>query len=129
MEYAFWIWLYLTIGNLGWVIVLLWTVALMGGLIAAFAGEACNFDKDCSGWGIYIALKRTAITALVLALIFSLIASAYPSRTDLAWIVGGAGAIHLAQSEEAQKLPDNVLRAMNSFLEGVRSGGDAEVAK
>lgn len=129
MEYAFWIWLYLTIGNLAWIIVLLWIVAFIGGFAAVFAGEDCNFDKDSHGWGLHIALKRTATGAFVLAFVFSLIASAYPSRTDLAWIVGGAGAIHLAQTEEAQKLPDNVLRAMNSFLEGVGSGGDAEVAK
>jgi hypothetical protein len=40
-----------------------------------------------------------------------------PSRSDLAFIIGGHYATH---SAEAQKLPDNILKAMNAFLQGIQ---------
>lgn len=43
----------------------------------------------------------------------------YPDKEDLALIFGGTALVHVAQTEEAQKLPDNLLKAANAFLEGV----------
>jgi len=43
----------------------------------------------------------------------------YPNKEDLILIVGGTALISVAQTEEAQKLPENVLKAANAFLEGV----------
>lgn len=126
MEYAFWIWLYLAVGNLGWVVFLAWVVAVVLGAFAFMLGIESDFGKRLTLEGaptddsrIFLWAKRFSIKAFCLSITLSLIGSLYPSKEDLMWIIGGAGAIHVAQSDEARKLPDNVLRAMNSFLEGV----------
>jgi hypothetical protein len=54
-----------------------------------------------------------------------LLAAAIPDTEDLKYIIGGAVAWNVAQTEEAQRLPENVLRAANSFLEKI----DAEAPK
>lgn len=57
----------------------------------------------------------------------SLFLSAFlPGEKQLLRIVGIGAAYHLTQTDEAKKLPDNVLKAANTFLESVaskKSGG------
>lgn len=43
--------------------------------------------------------------------------SLYPSDSDLRYIIGGTALFNVSNTEEAQKLPENVLRAANNFLE------------
>lgn len=126
MEYAFWIWLYLAVGKLVWVVILAWVVAAALGLLVFMLGIESDFGKSLTFEGAptddsrnFLWAKRLSIKAFCLSITLSLIGSLYPSKEDLMWIIGGAGVIHVAQSDEARKLPDNVLRAMNSFLEGV----------
>jgi len=40
-----------------------------------------------------------------------------PDKKDFYFIIGGSVALSLSQNEEAQKLPNNVLKALNAFLE------------
>lgn len=40
-----------------------------------------------------------------------------PSKKDVAWIIGGGVAYNVATTDEAKKLPDNVLGALNRFIE------------
>lgn len=40
-----------------------------------------------------------------------------PSKEDMYFILGGSALIAVGKTEEAKKLPDNVLKAANTFLE------------
>ena len=116
MEAAFWIYLYLTIGNLAWVVELATFVAIGASIfwVVAWLHEA-DPDEDPEFATFSKWTKRAIITALSLLVVSTF----YPSREDLAWMFGGATVYSLTQNEEAQKLPDNVLKAANTFLEGI----------
>ena len=54
-----------------------------------------------------------------LGLVVFLAMALCPDKKDLIFIAGGAATYNLSQTEEAQKLPDNILKALNTFLEGI----------
>jgi hypothetical protein len=64
---------------------------------------------------------------MVILWLVSLFLSAFlPGEKQLLRIVGVGAAYHLTQTDEAKKLPDNVLKAVNTFLENAaskKSGG------
>ena len=59
----------------------------------------------------------------------SIVALLIPSTKDLQYIIGGAVAIEIVKSEEARKLPDNVLKSVNTFLEGFNENKEAAVSE
>lgn len=117
MEIAFWIWLYLFIGNLGWIVVAsgVACAALMLASIGVYDSVMGASD------GVKKLHKRLLKWSIVSVFVTGLIASAYPSPRDLQWIIGGAVTYHVIQNEEVQKLPENLLKATNTFLEGIHS--------
>lgn len=59
---------------------------------------------------------------MVILWLVSLFLSAFlPGEKQLLRIVGVGAAYHLTQTDEAKKLPDNVLKAVNTFLENAAS--------
>lgn len=40
-----------------------------------------------------------------------------PGRNQIVWIAGGGLALMAVQNEEVQELPENIVKAVNSFLE------------
>jgi len=49
-----------------------------------------------------------------------------PNSKDLQWIIGGSVAYSIATTDEAKKLPDNLLKSMNIFLENTFEQKDNE---
>lgn len=118
MSTAFWIWLYLVVGKLAspGPIVLLCCLAAMAGFCIFMhlsIDEPSNAEKIFSS-SVHIG-KKVGVVIVVLILINLL----YPTKNDLALIFGGSLALDLAQTEEAQKIPENTLKAINTFLEAV----------
>lgn len=59
-------------------------------------------------------MKISSITAVILILFYIFI----PSSTQLYAIYGIGGTIdYLKENKEAEKIPDNILKAANTFLE------------
>jgi len=113
MSEAIIIWLYLSLGNLvnGFII-----TSIIGGIVLPFIMLimwAYEEDEKLKLTWIY-APKKTFLVLLLLYLF-------YPSKDDLKYIIGGAVAwngIEAAQDiEGVEKLPENVVGAMNHFLE------------
>lgn len=67
----------------------------------------------------FIAMRRHFKSVVIALAFLGSVPALYPDKDDVAWILGGAAAVHVAQTEEAKKLPDNLLRAANTFLEGI----------
>lgn len=141
MDTALLIYLYIVIGNLKWLVVIVSTIGAIGSLATLVFGIISKFgtvtgntsDYSCdrlygdnllpeAKWyhALYKATKPFAIASFVLLILSSL----YPSKKDLAVIFGGTALVSVASSEEAKKLPDNILKAANAFLEGVYEGGE-----
>ncbi|MFW0776289.1 MAG: hypothetical protein ACN2B6_01035 [Rickettsiales bacterium] len=103
-------------------------VALILAALAAPVGVVWLFIfADIQGWedgeAVSMAKKayKTAKLPLVIATVLIVIT---PSKDDLYFIAGGGLTLMAAQNEEVQKLPENTVKAVNSFLERV-----AEVEK
>lgn len=62
-------------------------------------------------------MYSTGKTYIIACLIMFVVCSFVPSPKQLAIIVGLPAAYNVATSTEAQKLPDNILKAVNGFLE------------
>lgn len=110
------IWLYLSLLSLTSVLefgIFLFYTALLGtaffGLLhVADEGDEKVKDwlKKCAGY----AVNKFAILAILLVVLI-------PSKEDLTYIFGGMGVYGITQIERAEQLPENVVNAMNRFLE------------
>ena len=118
MSEAFLIWLYLSLGAL----IENTMVMLIVVITFWFMGYATFYTDGMQNRNTKVEtnMKRTSCVILVSILLSSF----YPSKDELKWIIGGAVVWNVAeagvQSEELQALPDNVLGAMNHFLESVQ---------
>lgn len=118
MSTALAIYLYLTLSNL--VGVALIFSAFGAAIFIAIWIVACDREngEDVEKWCARH-IKKVLATVIILGVLNVMI----PSRSDLAWIIGGSAAYTTLTSDEAARLPDNVLKAANSFLEGVAEKG------
>lgn len=138
METALLIYLYITVGkalvtvsHFLWVGLVIYALALCTmGLSSNFGTDRYEFVSDdlTSESEIYLSLRKHLKNAVVTFGVLVLCNSLYPDKEELAWIIGGAAAVSVATTEEAKKLPDNVLRAANTFLEGVAEKGKGQEA-
>lgn len=121
MNTALMIYLYLAVGSLLDMLFLacVGLGAVVGASGLAILEEQTNGHAPPEGYG------KWAKRYLICAACFLVVDSFYPDKEDLAFIFGGAIAVDIATTEEAQKLPDNLLKAANSFLEGVYTEEDA----
>ena len=82
-----------------------------------------NLDEDGKAKGSII-LK----IAVPILLITSLLSVLLPDREDIKFIAGGYAVVksaqYIADSDEAKKLPDNILKLANKFLEDVTGEGN-----
>jgi len=103
----------------------MWILIVIGGALSLFIAVfllACSeeFFSGSMSEGdrrIYKEMAKSIKLYVIFFACFSVINSAIPSKEEAAWIIGGSFAFDIAQTDEAQKLPDNVLRAVNNFLE------------
>jgi len=120
---AIWIWLYLAFGHV------IHTLTVIGGIgLAGFIvgfGFYCLEASTCSGdraermnGNIGRMLKKWYYLAIPIV-VFATIASLYPDKHDLKYIIGGATAVSILQNEQVQKLPKKVFKALDTFLEGI----------
>jgi|GEM_PF-6573344 len=90
------------------------------GLFSSFGSDTHWSSDELSPESKGFIAMRRHFKSVVIALAFlGSVPALYPDKDDVAWILGGAAAVHVAQTEEAKKLPDNLLRAANTFLEGI----------
>lgn len=94
---------------------------LFFGVIMVVIGIIGSFIPDCEitegGKRMITLLRRLGFSLLSFILVLSLIV---PSKQGMLWIIGGGAAYNIATSEEAKKLPDSVLKALNMFLEDIQ---------
>lgn len=138
METALLIYLYITVGNILHGITPVVSVALAA-YASAFilvgavtgGGRETKYNGDLTDESkVWLFLRKYLKNAIVTFGVLVLCNSLYPDKEELAWIIGGATAVSIATTEEAKKLPDNVFRAANTFLEGVaEKGKEQEVAQ
>jgi len=125
MSEAIMIWVYLSLGSvvtIGWMLISLTIISAIF-LAIYFSSDYEYRDRIPKDWEIaknrmmvikkYYPIKSIIlITALVIL---------YPSKDDLKYIIGGSLVINGAQAasdiEGVEKLPENLVNAMNVFLE------------
>jgi len=110
MNEALMIYVYITLGNV--VELLKVAVTFLVIYITAYALTVAAV-QECSPWSKIPGLK----TSLSILLLSSALIVAYPSKEDLKYIIGGAALLNIAQTDEAQQLPKNILDTTNNFLE------------
>lgn len=95
--------------------VLLILLAIIGGIALFFTGmvigDSCEKDEYFPVW------KKWLKTYLLTLVIGISVVSIIPSHKEWAIILGAGSLYNLSQTEEAKKLPNNVLRTLNEFLE------------
>ena len=128
MSEAILIWLYLSLGNIfggevfGVVIVFLSVWLVFGSIF--MLDKNMELDEVLGAHKKHIPIKSIILLAVL--------TSIYPTKDDLQYIIGGYLVINSAESvsnihqsiakiEGAEKLPENIINAMNNFLEGVSS--------
>lgn len=124
-------WLYFSLGEV------LGKATLICGLVTATAGATWVVSSFLASDECYPEVhKARAAKAIPVAYkfakawaVFLILGSFIPGETRLMKIVGIGSAYHLTQTDEAKKLPDNVLKAVNSFLEGVAANKNVDNAK
>lgn len=102
------VWLYtvvLKFGNVAGVMLLVGLVAGIAAIIAATEGVDIRWSKK---WFI----TWFSVIGVLLA-----VRVIIPSKSDLAWIIGGGTVLKLSQNEEVQQLPANLARIVNDFIE------------
>lgn len=121
MEAATWIYLYVVIENLVAGLKALVVVGVVAFLFMSFATLITSFDKHVSDIAKrdYERCKRWLKSVCLWFCVTSILVVFFPDREDVALIFGGAALVSVAQTEEAQKLPENVLKAANKFLDEV----------
>lgn len=95
---------------------------LVGALIIKYSGDSTNeARKRAKKW----------IKYSLAILILSVIARIFTPSTKDAYIIYGVGNTidYLKSSEEAKKLPDNALKALNSYLESIKEENDSDKVK
>jgi hypothetical protein len=129
MSEAILIWIYLSLGNasnLATVIICIATACFLGFVIINAIGVAemsvneVGYDDRWENYKGMIkstwAKMPTKTAALLMVVIL-----AYPSKEDLKYIIGGSLVVNGAQAasdiEGVEKLPKNLVNAMNVFLE------------
>ncbi len=70
----------------------------------------------------YLKLKRFIFVKTVCAMVIIIVL--YPSKATLGTMIGAYATGELMQNKEAQKLPSNVFRSMNKFLERINDEKD-----
>lgn len=120
METAWLIYWYLSIGKLITTVliisIMLSMVFFFVAIVKWFIWANDDFDETED---IFMAWVRRWKIFVIPCLVSLFINAFYPRAESLAYIFGGAALVSVAETEEAQKLPDKVLRAVNVFLEGV----------
>lgn len=106
-----------------WNLVGISKVALVMAAIAAPVGLFWLFMfADVNNWeeGKAADMAKKACKAAKLPLIIATVLIVItPSKNDLYFIAGGGLTLMAAQNEEVQKLPENAVKAVNTFLERV----------
>lgn len=95
---------------------------LVGALIIKYSGYSTNeARKRAKKW----------IKYSLAILILSVIAKVFTPSTKDAYIIYGVGNTidYLKSSKEAKKLPDNALKALNSYLESIKEENDSDKVK
>lgn len=124
MTTAFLIWAYLGLGNF---IIAMWVITVFTsiGFVFWYVRRLINIDYNTPRLeepAAYAELHKKArsIYPYKTLFVFILITTFYPSISDLKYIIGGTvlieGGKMIADSKEAQKLPDNIIKAANTFL-------------
>lgn len=120
MGTAFAIYIYLALGQ---ILSAVSIISTLGGVAYAVlfimctgASEGGENEYDPAACKCYARCKRALKPVLVTLSTLILLNALYPSKDDLEFIAGGTVVLN---SEEVQKLPDNLIRAANSFLEQV----------
>lgn len=98
------------------------TGCLIGGIITRYGEEFSSKEKKAASKWIKYSLA---------ILILSVIAKVFTPSTKDAYIIYGVGNTidYLKSSEEAKKLPDNALKALNSYLESIKEENDSDKVK
>ena len=98
------------------------TGCLVGGIITRYGAEFSNKERKAAKKWIRYSLAT---------LILSVMAKVFTPSTKDAYIIYGVGNTidYLKSSEEAKKLPDNALKALNSYLESIKEENDSDKVK
>jgi len=103
----------------------MWILLVIGGALSVFIAIfllACSeeFFSGSMSEGdkrIYQEMAKYIKVYAIFFACFSVINAAVPDKEEAVWIIGGTFAFDIAKTDEAQKLPDNVLEVVNKFLE------------
>ena len=120
MTTALLIWAYIALGNL---ITFLMIIFILGVIIAI----PFVIITTVEGYGAeqFKNFKHKGKLFLGLTM-FVLLTSAYPSTSDLKFILGGTAIVAMTQVEGVSELPENLVSAANQFLEGVVDKEEAQ---
>lgn len=69
-------------------------------------------------------MSKWTMKVFVFSLVMIVLTSFNPSKKDLYFIIGGGTALHVVSNEEVQKLPTNLARAANDWLERYYEGDE-----
>ena len=107
-----------------YVYIVLSKLSFLAGILLLFGGAftlaawvlagGMHSEGDSDLLRLLVHHRRPQIYTILLLL---MLLCAVPDKEEVAWIIGGGVAYNIASTEEAQQLPDNVLGALNTFLE------------
>ena len=120
MNELFLIYLYTVATKIPGILLVIGMIVGLATLIWAMAEYEYGADetkKAIMGW-----TKFAVMVLLAGALSDALI----PQRKDIALIIGGGVAFKAAQNESVQELPENIINAMNAFLEGIATNEETD---
>ncbi len=126
MNEAFLIWIYLILGNvleLATVIICIATGCFLLFVIFGALERIDVSDHNKDKWKNYREMIKSTWAKMPkkTTALFVVIILAYPSREELKYIIGGSLAVNSAMAasdiEGVDKLPKNLVNAMNLFLE------------
>lgn len=113
MSELYWITRLCAIHNIAYVVFIICCVLLV------LFGLACliNFGEDCE-YDLFATGKRYIRCGIATLCISTTVCVFCPSKKDALLIYGGGAVIdYVHSSEEAKKLPDNAVKALNKWLE------------
>lgn len=98
------------------------TGCLVGALITRYGEGFQDSERETA---------KKWIKYSIITLILSVMAKVFTPSTKDAYIIYGVGNTidYLKSSEEAKKLPDNALKALNSYLESIKEENDSDKVK
>jgi len=114
MTTALLIWAYISVGNLLTSVSVIVIVFLV--LVSVFGIVGTIVDG-----GVPETIKEFKHKGKVGLVVFMwlLLTAMYPSTDDLKFILGGTAIVAMSQVDGVSELPENLVNAANSFLEGV----------